>query len=250
MIITYITFKIFVFRTSSLRQTSLLPRSLSHDTSRSMNNMDRPDASTPRPSSDDRENYTSTSPPAMSSTNHRSCRRPQRSTILTACQAAALIILFFLIGKFISITNTHTPTPHHCGRTPTDAKTHSCIFNPMTYSWEPRLCHDDALTADFLKMQKWQWYLDANGQREADRDLVLAGRYEKLYVTWDYRRHQCVFGWRKLHRAAMQGKLPDSYTTDWARNVWCEEILDRRDVPLNSTDGFVRQGFLRCGLGM
>lgn len=120
----------------------------------------------------------------------------------------------------------------------------------MTYSWTPRLCHADELTTDFLKLQKWHWYLDPNSEREADRDLVLAGEYEKLYVTWDYRRHQCVFAWRKLHRAAVEGKLPDSYTTDWSRNMWCEDMLGRHDVALNSTDGFVRQGFSTCGLGV
>lgn len=220
---------------------------------KTMSNMNHLEESTPRPSSDDREISTLIPPTATSSATKWLCHRPQRSTVLITCQVAALALLFFLIGKFaaISITsNTRTPTPQHCGQTITEAKARDCIFNPMTYSWELRLCHNDELTAEFLRVQDWQWYLDSKSQREVDRDLVLAGTYEMLYVTWDYRRHQCVFAWRKLHKAAMEGKQPDRYTTDWSRNMWCEEMLAMHNVPLNSTDTFLRQGFSTCGLGM
>jgi hypothetical protein len=249
----YVTSRLFIFHSSSFWQSFRSTRVISHKKIRkkTIGDMNQSEESTPQLSSDDRE-ISTYAPTATSSATKRLCHRPQRSAILTTCQVAALALLFFLIGKFAAITitnNAHTPTPQHCGQTITEAKARDCIFNPMTYSWEPRLCHDE-LTAEFLKVKDWQWYLESKSQREVDRDLVLGGTYEMLYVTWDYRRHQCVFAWRKLHKAAMEGKQPDSYTTDWSRNMWCEEMLARRNVPLNSTDTVVRQGFSTCGLGM
>jgi hypothetical protein len=79
----------------------------------------------------------------------------------------------------------------------------------MSFVWTPPACHDKELPGDFLSLRNWTWYHDIKATQVADEHLVHQGKFDHLYVTWEYHKVHCAYMWRKLHRAMMSGSRVD-----------------------------------------
>ncbi|KXJ86422.1 hypothetical protein Micbo1qcDRAFT_168464, partial [Microdochium bolleyi] len=81
--------------------------------------------------------------------------------------------------------------------------------------WIPWRCHDRALAADFIHRSKWSFYQDANVTGIAvGKEEVLSGRWDELYVDYDFQLFSCAYTWKKTRRAALSGVVLDGYAGD------------------------------------
>lgn len=119
--------------------------------------------------------------------------------------------------------------PKPCGTDPSTARFSGCYFDPISFAWLPPDCHDFSLTAEFLKTDHWRFWTDAdpNTQSISFAD-VMQGRHSSLFVTEEYHRQRCVFAWRKLHRAIMNGTKVDSYVVSFDELIMCDDLLMER----------------------
>ncbi|KUJ24495.1 uncharacterized protein LY89DRAFT_561115, partial [Mollisia scopiformis] len=120
-----------------------------------------------------------------------------------------------------------------CGESPTEAISKNCVFEVMSFSWLPRVCHDSELEEEFL-MGDWHWwsYKSTGASTGGSYELhevpltdVATGLHDGLHVTWGYHITHCVFMWRKLQRMAVGGGVIDGYIGNTNHTQHCQELL-------------------------
>lgn len=185
-------------------------------------------------------------------------RHPARSmqvTVAFLILVTALVTATTLILQHKTAPNdTETPQASNiCGTTHSSATLANCSFDPISFSWTPQPCYDDELIESFLALNDWRWYLDANATETVAFDDVMTGRYEYLYVSWNYHRWHCTYMWRKMHRAIMgrnnktgSSLLLDTYINDPEHTDHCERVLLNRTGSLAETSTMIRRKFVEC----
>jgi hypothetical protein len=89
------------------------------------------------------------------------------------------------------IHSTDSPSPWiDCGSSPSEARSRGCFFDVMSFTWSLPDCFDGELTEQFLNHTQWRWYSEDG--TETQRDSVLAGEYEYLFVSGEYHAIHCT----------------------------------------------------------
>lgn len=106
-------------------------------------------------------------------------------------------------------SQTFAPTP--CGTTPAKAKSRDCHFDLISTSWLPPKCIDDELVHEFQSVFPWTYYADpgANETWPSDPD-TLGAVGGKIWTTERWHTAHCLFMWKKLSRALVQGRTTDA----------------------------------------
>ena len=141
------------------------------------------------------------------------------------------IFILLLLMSFIVLPPTfprpfnHTTPEGYCGVSAVEARSLGCQFEPISFSWLAPSCIDEDLTRLFLEEEESHWYFDMGKQREANRNAVLAGDYELLYVDSMYHLQHCLYMWRKLNRAILNGSVIDGYIGSYVHTQHCGHML-------------------------
>jgi hypothetical protein len=120
------------------------------------------------------------------------------------------------------------PSSSPCGSSPAEARNLGCRFDVMSFSWLPAPCYDEELVEDFLSRKQWIYYrrpLSNDFGNQVPMDEVLAGDYERLFVTWEFHKAHCAYMMRKLHRAILAGLLLDGYIGNYNHTKHCTEAM-------------------------
>jgi hypothetical protein len=117
----------------------------------------------------------------------------------------------------------------------------------MSFTWSPPKCHDQELINEFLHLKDWTWYTSIDDTEPAPREDVLAGKYDHLYVSWEYHRYHCTYAWRKLHRAVLRDGFVDSYIGSYDHTGHCEAMLVKYDDGNDHVNTLIRTKFVSCG---
>lgn len=141
-----------------------------------------------------------------------------------------------------------TAPARQCGSSPEEALEAGCKFDLMSFSWTQPACIDEELTTEFLQLQEWAWWTDADGTDEVTQEEVALGRHEELFVSWDYQLEQCVYSWKKMQRATVKKAPLDSYTLDAEHTAQCTEMLLDREAPVEETKTVVVTKYTTCGV--
>ncbi|PHH63513.1 hypothetical protein CDD81_5794 [Ophiocordyceps australis] len=169
------------------------------------------------------------------SQSHQPPRKPSRAStifLLLLQTTVSLLSLGVLFAGYDLFRAASTPTPkpatHPCGTEAKTARGLKCMFDPIAVAWLPAECHDFALTGEFMAVQKWHYWAEAEGGETLSLANVMQGQHGVLYVEEEYVRQRCVFAWRKLHGAVVNGTAVDGYTVDWEGLMECEEVFRGR----------------------
>lgn len=124
-------------------------------------------------------------------------------------------------------TQTYHREPEECGQSADDARELGCVFDAVLMGWVPWRCHDKALSADFLRHNKWQLHEDANltAGTAVSEDEVMSGRWAELYADYDFLVFSCMYAWKKTRRATLSGVVLDGYTADEHNTNHCQMNL-------------------------
>ncbi|KAK0718659.1 hypothetical protein B0T26DRAFT_599476, partial [Lasiosphaeria miniovina] len=115
-----------------------------------------------------------------------------------------------------------------CGLSPAEARELGCVFDAVLMAWVPWRCHDAKLNSEFLARKDWQFYGDPDWNstsRALPLSYVLAGEWDKIYITIDFNLFHCTYTWRKAWQAAMKGDVLDGYIGDSHHTNHCEMLL-------------------------
>ncbi len=139
------------------------------------------------------------------------------------------------------------PSITSCGATPSEAQSRGCHFDITSFSWLPPACHDDDLVAEFLALERWEWFLDPAGTQSIPLEEVERGEMAQMYVSWKYHLAHCVFMWQKLHRAVDKGQVIDAYIGNYHHTSHCGHMLMKAEngTTLNT---IIRRKYVGCGV--
>jgi len=116
-----------------------------------------------------------------------------------------------------------------CGGTPDEARARGCRFDVNSFCWLPDACYDAELSAEFDHYREWRWWRDDNGTQPVAYELVAAGDFAELYVSWGYHLRHCTTMWKKLHRALLRLEegvgAVDSYVGSYQHTLHCEKMF-------------------------
>jgi hypothetical protein len=120
----------------------------------------------------------------------------------------------------------------------------------MSFSWLPSPCYDSQLSEQFLTLKNWQWFNSPNMTEDAkvEKEEVLKGEHDYLWVSWEYHKLHCTYMWRKMHRAVLRGGFVDQYIGNYEHTEHCEEILMGEGVEMEGSRGLtvIRRKFVGC----
>lgn len=194
---------------------------------------------------------------------------PRSSLIsLVVITAFTSTILSGLGLHFLHVFNTQqhqqssAPNPGtrfgSCGDTPSSAREANCTFDIMSFSWLPTPCADPKLTAEFLAVRNWTWWLDTDTTVPVPFDEVAMGNHRELFVTREYHMYHCTYMWRKLHRGLLEGQhnaegrgVVDTYIGEYSHTAHCEMMIlgtegDEDTVNKTATDTAILMKFPQC----
>lgn len=139
----------------------------------------------------------------------------------------------------------------HCGESPAEAITRGCNFDIMSFAWLPTPCFDRELMEEFLGLRQWTWYTDKDGQTVASELNIREGKYNEIFVSWEYHLVHCTYMWRKMHRALLQGGLDavDGYIGSLHHTEHCSNMLLGYRDAVNVLNTFIYVKYPACGRG-
>lgn len=195
----------------------------------------------------------------------QSAKRSRLALLISVVTAILVIAFIALIVPLSSCaaSTTSTPIPRDaldvvslkpCGKTRDEALTRGCQFDLMSFVWimsfvwTPPACHDKELPDDFPSLRNWAWYHDIKATQVADEHPVHQGKFDHLYVTWEYHKMHCQYMWRKLHRAMMSVSRVDGYIGNSNHTRHCLGQLDQRGIDPQSVNTHIIQKFPVCGV--
>ena len=125
----------------------------------------------------------------------------------------------FPVGR-LTWSQQFQPLP--CGKTPTEALARGCHFDVVATAWLPPRCIDDDLIAEFELFHPWQYFHDQNGTQSISNTPDELGTTTGLIWT-SHRWHaaHCLFMWKKLNRALLQGRWTDGETIKQSHTDHC-----------------------------
>jgi hypothetical protein len=156
--------------------------------------------------------------------------------------ALVLFLLAVLVGMVLyikdlkrSIYAPQTVQWKHCGNSSAEAQSRGCVLDLIDRAWIPPECHDDQLMDEFLHIQDWHWYADAEQRQEIPREVIeQGGGPSPVFVSNDYHWHHCAYMWRKMHRSIHHGKPMDNHLNSYGHTIHCSNDLlaHKPGVPL------------------
>ena len=171
------------------------------------------------------------------------------------CTASVLYLSLLLLIAVIFASSTTTrrrdPQSDHikdresCGNSAAEAKSLGCVFDLTLLGWVPWRCYNAALAAELLHHAEWQFYLRQDSTQPISADVVLAGKWDAMYVQHEFYIERCTYAWRKTREVALSGEILDGYLADSHQTNHCEMMLLRR-TQLNDTGSVVYNKFVTC----
>jgi hypothetical protein len=123
-------------------------------------------------------------------------------------------------------------TPLPCGKSPAEAITRGCHFDIIATSWLPPNCIDYELASEFVALYPWQYFHNPNGTDLIPDDPdTLGSQTGLIWTTHRWHSAHCLFMWKKLNRALVQGRLTDGETIKQGHTDHCSKtILNMKDL--------------------
>jgi hypothetical protein len=111
-----------------------------------------------------------------------------------------------------------------CGKSPAEAKARGCHFDIIATAWLPPKCIDYELVLEFVAYSPWQYFRDPNGTDPYPDDPDTLGSQEGLVFTTNrWHSAHCMFMWKKLNRALVQGRMTDGETIKQEHTDHCSK---------------------------
>ncbi|KAK4214177.1 hypothetical protein QBC37DRAFT_314791 [Rhypophila decipiens] len=162
--------------------------------------------------------------------SHRS-RLSRRLTQLVA----SLIVLASLAALAYTAAGVHqlsaaaTADYGDCGTSETvaEARSHGCLFDPMSWIWVRPECYDPDLVAEFMAQTNFSWHTEPKLRPETrvDMDIIYRGDFPKLFTQKDYHTVHCFYMMKKMHKAILEHRPIDSYLTEWHHTNHCGMVM-------------------------
>lgn len=119
-----------------------------------------------------------------------------------------------------------------CGNSLATARAKGCVFDPMSWAWQPPECFNKELVDDFLTVYDWHFYPNnaTLAEEEFLREKWLKGDYLMAWSTWPWHMYHCSYSWRKFHAALAQGRPLDDDVLDLEHTKHCSTVILLRDT--------------------
>ncbi|KAB5578301.1 hypothetical protein GE09DRAFT_1261384 [Coniochaeta sp. 2T2.1] len=119
-----------------------------------------------------------------------------------------------------------------CGNSLAAARSNGCLFNPISWAWQPPACYNKELVDDFLTVFDWHFYPNnaTLAEEEFPREKFLRGDYLMAWSTWAWHMYHCSYSWRKFHTALAQGRPLDDDVLDMEHTKHCSTAILLRDT--------------------
>jgi hypothetical protein len=126
-------------------------------------------------------------------------------------------------------SNSFEPLP--CGTNPQEALARGCHFDIIATAWLPPKCIDNDLVTEFEASYPWVYFRNPNGTDPYPRDHDLLGSQNTtIWTTFRWHVAHCLYMWKKLNRALVQGHMTDGETITQAHTDHCSSsILQMQD---------------------
>nr|XP_036580492.1 uncharacterized protein CTRU02_09722 [Colletotrichum truncatum]KAF6788404.1 hypothetical protein CTRU02_09722 [Colletotrichum truncatum] len=137
--------------------------------------------------------------------------------ILLLASLFAIAVIAGLAARYDTPKPSHTnieppyrydkvePRVRRCGHTASEARSHGCIFSPVSFAWLPPSCVDAELDAEIRTHPDWVLYADLNKTR-VKSETEWAADNSKTWLTNRAHMLHCVFSWRRMHRDLVAGR--------------------------------------------
>jgi hypothetical protein len=122
--------------------------------------------------------------------------------------------------------------PVPCGRNPSEAVARGCQFDIIATAWLPSDCIDFELADEFVKVHPWNYYPDPNRTDTFPTEPnVLGAQTGIIYTTHRWHVAHCLYMWKKLNRALINGWKTDAETVQQGHTDHCSmAALDTEDM--------------------
>jgi hypothetical protein len=123
-----------------------------------------------------------------------------------------------------------------CGSTPAEAKANGCFFDRITYGWTPPECfyaelEETVYQEAMRKGASWRWWLDSNYTQEIPQDWEDLSFQAQVWGENRYHVTHCLYAWRVLHQAAMNGGLVYGFIGNYGHTTHCAGLLEDEPIP-------------------
>ncbi|EXJ67374.1 uncharacterized protein A1O5_09387 [Cladophialophora psammophila CBS 110553] len=158
--------------------------------------------------------------PGRSLNKEKAIAHSEKLKILSILGIILAILAFVSVCLRLIVAESPRPPRHPpfltlCGSTRAEALSHNCTFDVLSFAWMPPACHDPELCEEFCSVS-------------VSRTEVEEGKVEKVYTPREYEELQCVFSWRKVHRAVSKGAPVDGFSGDKGYSEYCGALLVER----------------------
>lgn len=117
-------------------------------------------------------------------------------------------------------------TPLPCGKSPAEARDRGCHFDIIATAWLPQKCIDYELISEFEALYPWQYFSNSNGTDPFPDDSdTLGSQTGLIWTTHRWHSAHCLFMWKKLNRALVQGRLTDGETIKQGHTDHCSKVI-------------------------
>jgi len=138
---------------------------------------------------------------------------------------------------------------HNCGSSPEEARNLGCHYESNSLSWIPNECYAPEVDEAWDSKYEFKYYNDSRGELEIPRDIVAQGETNYVHVSWKFHLTHCLFVFRKLFHAAVEGdgiKGLDSSVKAPVHFYHCLSIMMDRHESFDSLETVVGMTFQTC----
>ncbi|KAE9373172.1 hypothetical protein N431DRAFT_289195, partial [Stipitochalara longipes BDJ] len=113
-------------------------------------------------------------------------------------------------------------TPLPCGNSPSEALSRGCHFDIIATAWLPPKCIDVELASEFAALHPWQYFSNRNGTDPFPNDADTLGMQTgPIWTTDRWHAAHCLYMWKKLNRAIVEGRMTDAETVAQSHTNHC-----------------------------
>lgn len=136
--------------------------------------------------------------------------------------------------------------PLPCGTSSNEAIARGCRFDLIATAWLPSKCIDEDLVSEFESFYPWKYFRNHNGTQTYSNDPnVLGSQTELIWVTHRWHSAHCLFMWKKLNRALIQGRDTDGETIMQGHTDHCTKTI-LNGVGLDEISGLMEIIYPSC----
>jgi len=139
-------------------------------------------------------------------------------------------------------------TPLPCGKSPAEAIARGCHFDIIATAWLPPKCIDYELASEFAALRPWHFFHDQNGTQPISNDPDTLGSQSGLiWTTNRWHVAHCLYMWKKLNRALVQGRQTDGEAIKKAHTDHCSmDILEIDTYDLDAMESILEVIYPPC----